>query len=463
MNLQDSISDSYKMPILTLPKLLDIPDKLLPICDPDVFNKYRYFLIKGGRGGAKSQSVGRFVLYLADKYKLRTVCGRETQNSISESVYSLLADLIRSYQLNFDIAASKITSKSTESNINFRGFREQGAFNIQGMEGIDLLWIDEAQALTKQTIDVLIPTIRKENAKIIFTMNPHVFNDPVVVLLSKRDDCLTIEINYDDNPFCPIALKKEAEECRKLSQKDFEHIWLGHPLDQSEDALFSLADFRNGQENRHIMANGYGLRVAGFDIARFGDDKCCGFVLQQMGALHWEEVFVDEWENRDLNYSTGRILEITNQCEVSMAAIDADGIGAGPFDSLSKGRGLDYFVGFRNNPISYQDNKNYGNNRTINAYKVKDMLRAGHLCIKDDKTIEELLTIKYEFDHNQRRILVSKDKMRKLGIKSPNRADAIIMATSLVGQVKQKQDEMYVPRETTQGHEDNLFKIAGIR
>lgn len=448
---------------LILPKILDIPEKLLPICDADVFNKYRYFIIKGGRGGAKSQSVGRFVLYLNEKYKLRTVCGRETQNSISESVYSLLADLIREFQLNFEIAASKISSKATESNINFRGFREQGAFNIQGMEGIDLLWIDEAQALTKQTLDVLIPTIRKENAKVIFTMNPHVYNDPVIVMLSKRDDCLVIDINFYENPFCPIALKKEAEECRKLSQKDYEHIWLGKPLDQSEDALFSLVDFRNGQENRHQLATGYGIRVAGFDIARYGDDKCAGFVLQQMGALHWEEIFVDEWEHRDLNYTSGRILSISNEYKVDMAAIDEDGIGSGPLDTLAKGRGLEYFVGFRNPPISYQENKHFGNNRTVNAYKLKDLLVAGHTCIKDQKTIDELLTLKYQFDHNQRRILVSKDEMRKDGIKSPNRADAIIMATSLIGQVKEKQDEQYVSRETSQSQEDNLFKIAGIR
>ena len=188
------------MPLI-LPKILDIPEKLLGLIDR--FNDYRYFIVKGGRGGGKSQSIGRFVLFLNEKYKLRTVCGRETQNSISESVYSLLADLIREFQLNFDIAASKISSKVTESNINFRGFREQGAFNIQGMEGIDLLWIDEAQALTKQTLDVLIPTIRKENAKIIFTMNPHVHNDPVIVMLSKRPDTLVIDINYDENPSVP--------------------------------------------------------------------------------------------------------------------------------------------------------------------------------------------------------------------------------------------------------------------
>lgn len=446
---------------LTLPKILDIPDKLLPIITE--FNKYRYFIVKGGRGGAKSQSIGRFVLYLCEKYRLRTVCGRETQNSISESVYSLLADLIREYQLNFDTQASKVTSKATDSTINFRGFREQGAFNIQGMEGIDLLWIDESQALTKQTLDVLIPTIRKENAKIIFSMNPHVHNDPVITMLSHRDDCLVIEINYDENPFCPAALIKEAEECRKLSPKDYEHIWMGKPLDQSEDAVYSVADFEYGRKQAHILSPGYGIRVAGFDIARYGDDKCAVVILQQMGALHWEEVFSDEWGKTDLNFTTGRILQICNEHGVDMAAIDEDGIGSGPFDTLSKGRGLDYFTGFRNPSISYQDNKDFGNARTVNAYKVKDMLVKGHLCIRNKSIENEALTMKYGFDHNQRRILVSKDKQRKDGIKSQNLMDATIMAASLIGQVKQKQDRQYESNYQTYSKEDNLFQIAGVR
>ena len=445
---------------LILPKILDVPSKLLGLIER--FNDYRYFLIKGGRGGAKSQTVGRFFLYLCERYKLRAVCGRETQNSINESVYSLLVDLIREYQLNFETHATKITSRTTESSVNFRGFREQGAFNIQGMEGVDLLWIDEAQALTKQTLDVLIPTIRRENAKIIFTMNPHVWNDPVIVMLAGRADCLVLDINFEDNPFCPIALKNEAAECRKLSEKDYQHIWMGKPLDQSEDALYSIEDFEIGRRHAHALAAGYGLRVAGFDIARYGDDKCAAFIFQQMGALHWEEVFCDEWEHKDLNYTTGRILLIANECGVDMAAIDEDGLGSGPLDSLRKGRGLEYFVGFRNPSIGYRENHSFANPRTVNAYKLKEGLTNGHRHIKTQKVIDELLTIKYEFDHNQRRVLVSKDKMRKDGIKSPNLADAVIMAESLIGQVKARQDGQY-ERTATYAKEESLFQIAGVR
>ena len=448
---------------LILPKILNLPPKLLPLTDPEVFNKYQYFIIKGGRGGAKSQSVGRLILYLAEKYKLRIVCGRETQNSISESVYSLHADLIREFQLNFDIQASKITSRVTESTINYRGFRDQGAFNVQGLEGVDLVHIDEAQAITKLTLDVLIPTIRKPNSKIFFTMNPHVFNDPVVVMLSKRPDCLVIDINYDENEHCPAKLINEANECKKLSMKDYLHIWMGEPLDQGDDALYSVSDFENGRINAHIMAAGYGLRVMGFDIARFGDDKCAAVGFQQMGALHWEEFYCDEWDHKDLNYTTGRILTTCSEQGADMAAIDEDGLGAGPFDTLSKGRGLDYFVGFRNPAISYLENKSYGNNRTVNAYKFKDALVKGHRHIKSQRLIDEALTVKYTFDHNQRRILISKDVMKqKYKIKSPNLFDAAIMAESLIGQVKQKQDRQYEPNTPTYSKDEDLFKIAGI-
>ena len=448
---------------LILPEMLNIPDKLLPLIER--FNDYRYFIIKGGRGGGKSQSVGRFVLYLNTKYRLRTVCGRETQNSIRESVHSLLSDLIREKQLNFEIKASEIVHRATESPINFRGFREQGAFNIQGMEGIDLLWIDESQALTKQTLDVLIPTIRKENAKIVFTMNPHVFNDPVIVMLSHRPDCLVIEINYDENPFCTVALKNEAEECRKLSQKDYEHIWMGKPLDQSDDAVFSMDDILNGQKNAHHLSPGYGFRIAAYDIARFGDDKCADVILQQMGALHWEEYHVDEWGERDLNYTTGRILQISTEHEVGAAVVDEDGLGAGPLDTLRMGRNLDYFHGFRNLPYSFQDNKYFGNVRTANAFKVKKMLTDGHLCLRNKKLIDELLTaFKYTFDHYQRRILISKDLMKsKYNIPSPNSGDSVIMAVSRIGEIKYQQDRQYESNQQQTAKEEDLFKIAGIQ
>lgn len=446
--------------VIELPSILNIPTKLIPVITD--FDKYRYFVLEGGRGGAKSQSVGRWILYVAEKYNLRIVCGRETQNSISESVHSLLSDLISSFNLNFEVLENKITHRESGSVISFRGFRKQGALNIQGMEGVDIVWIDESQALQKETLDKLIPTIRKDNAKIIFTMNRHVHNDPAYVQFVGRDDCLHIHLNYYDNPFCTAALKKEAEECKKKSESDYNHIWLGQPLSQSEDCVFGHDELLATKNNIHQVRPGYGIRIAGFDIARYGDDKSACVIIQQNGALHWETIFVDQWDHKDLNYTTGRILMTSNEYQANKSIIDEDGIGAGPLDTLNKGRGLNNFIGFRNPSISYQDNKFYGNNRTANVYKLKDLILKGHIRITNEELLAELETLRYTFDHNQRRILISKDKMRKDGFKSPNLADALIMAVSLIGEIKTDQDNQYRPRQHYQVN-DNEFSIAGVR
>lgn len=446
---------------LEVPAILDIPSKLKPIIEN--FNHYTYCLLEGGRGGGKSQAMGRCLLYWGEQRKIRIVCGRETQNTIAESVYSLMADLIRAWNLDYEIQANKLIHRKTGTEITFRGFRQQGAFNIQGMEGVDIIWIDEAQAITKRTMEHLMPTIRKEKSKIFFTMNRHVVNDPAYQFCKDDPDCLHIHINYTDNKYCTSILLKQAEKCRIKNPEDYNHIWLGQPLEKTEDAVFALEELIATGVNKYPAKPHYGLRIAGMDVARFGDDKCCVVIIQQMGALHWEVIHIQEWGQRDTVYTSGMFLEIYNQYDCSHAVIDEDGIGGPVLDSLNKGRGLNSFVGFRNPSISYNDNKDFANNRTVNTYKLKDMVSKGHIAITQDSLIKELVTLRYTYDHQQRKILLSKDQMRKDGVKSPNQADALIMAVSLVNEVKESQDKQYVPRGNYNAPDDNLFSIAGVR
>ncbi len=420
-------------------------------------------MAEGGRGGGKSQAIGRILLYLGEKRCLRIVCGREVQNTIQESVYSLMADLVREYSLDYEIQANKLIHRQSGTEITFRGFRQQGAFNIQGMEGIDIVWIDEAQALTKQTIDVLTPTIRKEKSKIFFTMNRHIVADPAFEYCRDRNDVLHVHINYFENKYCTSILKNDALICQRKSLEDYEHIWLGKPLSKSEDAVFSLEELLGTAKNKYPLRPGYGMRLAGFDVARYGDDKCAAAIIQQMGALHWEQIHIEQWGQTDLNYSTGRILNIYNSHNVTKAVIDEDGIGSGPLDTLNKGRQMDSIVGFRNPPIAYKENKDYANVRTVNVYKLKELIAKGHMVITDPETIRELCTLRYTFDHSQRKILISKEQMRKDKVKSPNAADALIMAVSLIGEVKTAQDSQYRPRVNQTAPDCNLFESAGVR
>jgi hypothetical protein len=228
------------------------------------------------------------------------------------------------------------------------------------------------------------------------------------------------------------------------------------------DNLFLYQELKNTIANIYPLREGYGYKIAGFDIARYGDDKCACVILRQNGSLHWETVFVDQWEHKDLNYTTGRILTTSNEQGANKSIIDEDGIGAGPLDTLNKGRGLQNFVGFRNPPLSYDQNKEYGNRRTANAYKLKDLVMKGHIVITDEALIQELCTLKFTYDNHQRKILVSKEKMRQEGIKSPNLADALIMAVSLIGEINYKEEQQF-NRQPQYSKECDLLVNAGIR
>ena len=191
-----------------MPEILNIPQKLYPfILD---FNNYSYFLLEGGRASGKTQSTARFLLYIAETRLVRICCGRELQNSINDSVKTVFLDLIEKYNLNFEIKKDSLINTKTNSTRFFKGFREQGKVSIKGLEGIDILWIDEAQSIAKATLDIIIPTIRKKNSKIIFTMNRYTRFDSVYIFCAKRADCLHIKVNYYDNPFVDEKIIKEA-------------------------------------------------------------------------------------------------------------------------------------------------------------------------------------------------------------------------------------------------------------
>lgn len=50
---------------------------------------------------------------------------------------------------------------------------------MKSIEGIDIAWVEEAQTISKESIDVLTPTIRKDGSKIVYTYNRLLEDDPV--------------------------------------------------------------------------------------------------------------------------------------------------------------------------------------------------------------------------------------------------------------------------------------------
>lgn len=214
----------------------EVPTKLKPLYEA----KDRYVCLDGGRGSAKSWSVAMILLDRGMAEKKRILCTREIQNTIKDSVYKLLSDTIDRYKLNmfYDVKADSITGINGTEFI-FKGLL-RNINDIKSMEGIDYCWVEEAQSVSRKSLETLIPTIRKEDSQIIFTYNPTNDDDPVHVdyKFPGRPDCLSISINYDENPFFPEVLRAEMEYDRAHDMDKYYHIWEGQTVKHSMAQVF---------------------------------------------------------------------------------------------------------------------------------------------------------------------------------------------------------------------------------
>lgn len=130
---------------------LEVPEPFMELFEPTT--NWRHLLFYGGRSSGKSTTVATSILTKASEQKLRVLCTRELQNSISESVHKLLGDLIDKYRLtDWEVKKETIVNRKTGSEIYFKGLHNNSQ-SIKSFEGIDVVWVEEAQSVSMESID----------------------------------------------------------------------------------------------------------------------------------------------------------------------------------------------------------------------------------------------------------------------------------------------------------------------
>src|SRR5690606_19037610 len=156
------------------PEIL-IPSEFARLLD----NDWREAIVEGGRFSLKSHTVARIILIKAMQKKTRVLCGREFQNSITESVHQLFADLIEYYGLKmFQVTRDSIVNTMNGSDFIFRDLLHKRQY-IKSIEGVDKFGGEESQTFSKEFIEVITPTIRKEGSQLIWKMNRLLELDPI--------------------------------------------------------------------------------------------------------------------------------------------------------------------------------------------------------------------------------------------------------------------------------------------
>lgn len=108
-----------------------------------IFKSNRFHVLYGGRASGKSVFVAQSLILEAYMSDLQILCGRQLQNSISDSSISLMWEQVENWGLEWFFTKTKteITGQNG-SRIWFRGVG-QNYSSIKSISRIDRLWIEE--------------------------------------------------------------------------------------------------------------------------------------------------------------------------------------------------------------------------------------------------------------------------------------------------------------------------------
>jgi phage terminase large subunit len=305
-----------------------MPDAVAPSLDlvwPEalqcLFKPKRYKVLYGGRGAGRSWGVARALLIDGLGGNQRNLCARELQASIKDSVHKLLADQITLMGMNYlyDVQQQGIyglgQAKGTE--FAFEGIRHN-ITKIKSYEGITRCWVEEADKLTRYSLDVLIPTIRATGSEIWFTFNPDQDEDEIYQRFVVNPDGLervrttqsvhaqgwvckeypqayVVKATWRDNPWFPEVLRAEMEELKRRDLDAYLHVWEGHTRKVLEGAIFA-DELREAFAQDRITSVPYDRTVPVMAIFDLGHSDHTSIWFVQRVGFEWH--VIDFYQNR---------------------------------------------------------------------------------------------------------------------------------------------------------------------
>lgn len=219
-------------------RVISFPEKMQTLAT----RKARHKVARGGRGSSKSWSFAGILLLKGIEAPLRILCAREIQRSLKQSVHKLLSDTITRYGLEQFYTIQNDTIVGVNGTTFFFCGLYRNVSQIKSFEGIDIVWVEEGENISKASWDILTPTIRKEGSEIWVSYNPKRLEDFVHQMFSVNEpppDSIVLEINYNDNPYFPAVLEAERQHCEATDPDLHEHVWLGQPEKNSQAQIFA--------------------------------------------------------------------------------------------------------------------------------------------------------------------------------------------------------------------------------
>ena len=378
-------------------------------------NPAPYKISYGGRGSGKSWSFASLLSQKLTAEKHNLLCCREIQKSLEDSSYKLLVETIERLNLKGWVIKKDTLENENGSRVIFRGLKDLRAGNaIKSLEGYDLAWLEEAQAISLESLQLLLPTIRMNGSEIWACYNPNTEED-AIEMLKAREGAISVKCNWSDNPWFTERLAKEREADYKFNPELARHIWEGEYLAQADNAVMSRLAVHEAMEREVDSEGDYQIAV---DVARYGSDSS---IISMRKGL--KMIDLKEYKNISLVELCGHIEVMAGNNHDMTIKVDETGVGGGVVDIL-QGRGYRNVIGinFGSKP---QDTDKFADlpSEMWCTFPISDVS-----LLNDSGLFHELTDRRFSYDHKARRQVESKDSYKaRNGGKSPDKADSVLM------------------------------------
>lgn len=264
-----------------------------------------------------------------------------------------------------------------------------------------------------------------KNTKIIVAGNPTRTSGPLYRICTKdRKLWWVIEITGDpDDPLRAPRIsvewaRQQIEQWGRDSAFVMVNVLGKFPPGQS-DALIG-ADLASAAASRVILPSQIedAVKILGVDCARFGDDRTVLFPRQ--GLCSFMPSVHRELKTTEI---CGQVIRYDEKWEPDAIFVDSCGVGAGVLDRLRE-QGFDHVFGVDAGTKALR--KGYTGRKAEMWSACRDWLKSGAIP-NDPDLIAELTAPTYEFDSSGRMKIETKDDLKKRGLNSPDKADALVL------------------------------------
>lgn len=309
---------------------------LMPTWAEPLARPARYKSVRGGRGGGKSHALATIALLRLlgqlpgyPPGPVLMAFGREHKNATDRSVAAVFEAKVEAAGLRplFDFRRESVRCVNGSEAV-YCGLNRDTVEALRSMEGLAGVWVEEAHRLSAEVAEALIPSVRADGSELWFSWNPRYVTDWVWrrFVDSPRDGDVSIEANWQDNPWFPAVLDAERLALEEDDPARAAHVYGGDPRQDAADLVLSPAQLRACVAADPLTPEARFVE-AGFDLAFGGGDKCALIVRRGADVLD-----ADLWPGGDFEASCARVhRRMMAACDQGRAArLWFDATGAHP-------------------------------------------------------------------------------------------------------------------------------------